>query len=68
MHSWNADEKMNTLAKQGRSIRLFSRGQDKTEQIKIQIQIQIQGKISNNTLAKQGRFLWLFSRGQDKTK
>ena len=44
MHSWNADEKMNTLAIQGRSNRLFTRGQDKTEQIKIQIQIQIQCK------------------------
>ena len=44
MHSWNADEKMNTLAKQGRSNRLFTRGQDKTEQINIQIQLQIQCK------------------------
>ena len=35
---------MNTLAQQGRSIRLFSRRQDKTEQIKIHYKYNVRNK------------------------
>ena len=64
MLSWNADEKMNTLAIQGRSNRLFTRGQDKTEQI------QKQCKKAEKYTCKTGKIcqVGLHSWGQDKRK